>query len=350
MSEVRSFLLGGIASAFLLGVALSFFAPISAAQAEHASRPLADPADHRFDGVTEEWTTPLLSGSHWRPMRPLGGFLDDSHPGYTVELLQVQWRWGDPIDLYVMKPDGVKNPPVILNLYGYPADTDPYKNEIFQKELVKDGFAAVGFVSALTGHRYHDRPMKEWFLSELQESLGTTAHDAQMVLNYLETRGDLDMSRVGMFGQGSGASIAILASAVDPRIKVLDVLDPWGDWSAWMATSPFVPEDERPDYVKPEFLKKAATMETLDWLPRIQAKKFRLQQNLFETDTPKPVKEKLRAAVPHGSEVVRYETLRDFTAAFPQSTNLEWMKHQLRSLPESARTGASTSPAEKPSQ
>ena len=57
------------------------------------------------------------------------------------------------------------------------------------------------------------------------------------------------------------ASIAILASAVDSRIRALDVLDPWGDWPTWIATSPFVPEDERTDYMKPEFLKKAATLE-----------------------------------------------------------------------------------------
>jgi len=111
----------------------------------------------------------------------------------------------------------------------------------FQKALTKDGFAAVGFVSALTGHRYHDRPWREWFLSELQENLAKTAHDVQMVLDYLESRSDLDMSRVGMFGQGSGASIAILASAADPRIKVLDVLDPWGDWPTWITTSPLYP-------------------------------------------------------------------------------------------------------------
>jgi acetyl esterase/lipase len=231
----------------------------------------------------------------------------------------------------------VKNPPVILNLYGYPADTDPYKNEVFQQTLIKDGFAAVGFVSALTGQRYHDRPMKEWFLSELQESLATSTHDVQMILNYLSARGDLDMNRVGMFGQGSGATIAILASAVDPRIKVLDVLDPWGDWPAWLATSPFVPEEERPDYMKLEFLKKSAALEPMEWLPKIQARKFRLQQNLFETDTPKPIKEKIRAAVPLGTTVILYQTLPEFTKAFPNSSNLEWMKHELRGLPESGK-------------
>jgi hypothetical protein len=308
---------------------------LSAAAQEHASAPIADLNDHRFEGVTEDITSPALTNdTHLRPMSPLGGIVDDTHDGYTVQLLQLQWRWGDPLDVYVLKPNGVKNPPVILNLYGYPADTDAYRNEIFQKALTKNGFAAVGFVSALTGHRYHDRPMKEWFISELQECLAKSAHDVQMLLDYLDSRGDLDMSRVGMFGQGSGATIAILASAVDPRIKVLDVLDPWGDWPAWIKTSPFVPEEERADYMKPEFLKKVSTLETLQYLPKIQAKKFRFQQLLFETDTPTAIKEKLRAAAPAGTPVMLYKTLPEFRALFPYSTNLEWMQRELRALPE----------------
>jgi hypothetical protein len=335
-------LVAGSVLLFSVLILSSALASIAKAQDMPASPPIADPTDKRFVNVTEDWTTPSLSNSHLLPVPPLG-FFDDSHPGYTLELHQLQWRWGDPLDVYVIKPKGVKNPPVILNLYGYPTDTDPYKNEIFQKELTKDGFAAVGFVSALTGHRYHDRPMKEWFLSELQECLGTSAHDVQMVLNYLTSRGDLDMNRVGMFGQGSGATIAILTSAVDPRIKALDVLDPWGDWPTWISTSLFVPEEERPDYVKPEFLKKAATLETLDWMPKIQAKRFRLQQNLFESDTPNPVKEELRTHAPAGATIQLYKTLEEFKAAFPHSTNLEWMEKELRTLPEPASTNSSVS-------
>jgi hypothetical protein len=304
-----------------------------AAQFVPASPPIADPADTRFDGVREDWTSPELRTSSLQPARPLTGYINE-YPGYTVELLQVQWRFGDPLDLYVMKPKGVKKPPVILYLYGYPAGTDRFKDEAFQNAVTKDGFAAVGFVSALTGHRYHDRPMREWFISELQECLSTSAHDVQMVLDYLATRGDLDTSRIGMFSQGSGASIGILASAVDPRIKVLDALDPWGDWPPWMATSPFVPEEERAEYVKPEFLKKVAVLEPVEWLPKIQAKKFRLQDASFETNTPKIAKEKLRAAVPPGGTVLIYKTPEEFDTVVKQKQDLEWIQHELRSLPD----------------
>jgi hypothetical protein len=315
-----------------LGVALTALTGSTAAQ-QKASPPIADANDKRFVGVTEDWTTPLLEHSKLIPAQPL--FLtDDTHPDYTVSLIHLQWRWGDPLDVYLIKPNGVEKPPVILNLYSYPEGLDPYRNEVFQRALVKGGFAAVGFVSALTDHRYHDRPMKEWFISELQECLATTAHDVQMLLDYLESRGDLDMTRVGMYGQGSGGAIAVLASGADPRIKVLDVLDPWGDWPDFMATSPFIPEEERADYVKPEYLKKAATLETTDWLPRIRAKKFRMQQNIFSTYTPPLVKEKVRAAAPPATTFAFYQTLDDYMAVFgKESTNLEWVKQQLRLLP-----------------
>src|SRR5271170_7616052 len=181
--------------AFALGSTLLFLARTGAAQFQPASTPVANPANTRFQGVQEDWNSPALSSSHLVPVRPLAGFASDE-PRYTVELLQLQWRSGDPIDLYVMKPKGIKKPPVILYLYGYPTDTDVFRNDAYEDLVTRDGFAAVGFVSALTGHRYHDRPMKQWFLSELQESLATSAHDVQMVLNYLAARGDLDMDRV----------------------------------------------------------------------------------------------------------------------------------------------------------
>jgi hypothetical protein len=313
------------------------------AQFVPASPPIADPADTRFNSVKEDWTSPALIRSTLLPSAPIVGYLND-YPGYTVELLQLQWRFGDPLDLYVMKPKGIAKPPVILYLYGYPAGTDRFKDENFQRAVTKDGFAAVGFVSALTGHRYHDRPMREWFLSELQESLATSAHDVQMVLNYLATRNDLDMGRVGMFAQGSGASIAILSSAVDPRIKVVDVLDPWGDWPNWMANSPFVPEDERQEFLKPEFLKRAAVLEPTDWMPKIQAQSFRLRDALFDSNTPKSAKEKLRAAVPHGATLVIYKTPEEFNKVIREQSDLEWIQHELHLLDNSqqARSNSRT--------
>jgi len=302
------------------------------AQLSPASPPLADPTDSRFEGVKEDWTTPALAGSNLRPVQPLSsGSLD--HPANTVEIVRVQWRWADPIDLFIMKPKAVSKPPVILFLYGHNSDVDRFLDEGFQAGATQGGFAAVGFASALTGPRYHDRPMKKWFVSELQESLSVSAHDVQLILNYLASRGDLDMGRVGMFALDSGASIAILASAVDPRIAVLDTVDPWGDWPDWFKSSPAIPDDERASYLTPEFQKNVAELDPLAWLPKVQAKKFRVQDAVFAPTTPKVAKDKLRSAVPANTQVVIYRTPADTKDVLNGANALAWIKHELQSLP-----------------
>ena len=217
----------------------------------------------------------------------------------------MKWRPGDPIDLYVIRPKGVARPPVVLYLYGYPSETDRFKDNGYCVRLTANGFAAIGFVSALTGHRYHGgRPMKEWFVSELQESLGSSVHDVQMILNFVSARDDLDMSKVGMFGEGSGGTIAILAAAVDPRIKVIDLLDPWGDWPDWVRDSSVIPENERATYLKPEFLQKVAGLDPMQWLPQLKDQHIRVQQVMDDRNTPKAAKERIDSAVPASATVL----------------------------------------------
>src|SRR6202790_2683285 len=101
----------------------------------------------------------------------------DQEPDYISEWVTLSWRPADPIYLYVVRPAG--------------------------------GYAAVGFVPALNGQRYHDRPLKEWFVSELQEALAKSAHDVQMVLNYLADRADVDRGNVAVFGEGGGGPTAV---------------------------------------------------------------------------------------------------------------------------------------------
>jgi hypothetical protein len=85
--------------------------------------------------------------------------------GFTRQMLRVQWRKDDPVELYVIRPAGALRPPVVLFLYGFPTDSDRFRDNKLCESLTRNGFAAVGFASALTGQRYHDRPMKEWFVA-----------------------------------------------------------------------------------------------------------------------------------------------------------------------------------------
>jgi hypothetical protein len=309
----------------------------SATSPSPAATQAEPPSGHDLLDTNEKLNSLSLEGSELSPEKPIPGEKDDL-PEFTRELIQLHWRFADPIDLYVIRPHGAEKPPVVLYLYSYPSEGDQFKDDGYCRRVTQGGFAAVGFVSALTGQRYHGRPMKQWFVSELQEALVTSTHDIQMILDYLATRGDLNMDRVGMMGAGSGATIAILAAAVDPRIKALDLLNPWGDWPNWMAFSARVPDAERPNYIKPEFLKRVSAFDPLQWLPQLKSLPVRLEFLKDDVSNPVSCQKRIESAAPKNIQIVEYENMRALLNASAHGKHFQWIKDQL--LPSTERAEA----------
>jgi hypothetical protein len=262
---------------------------------------------------------------------PVVGVVDDiPGTGFIRERYNVTWREGDPFDLYVVRPRDVKNPPVVLYLYSYPDDTDLFKSSHWCETAVSGGYAAVGFVSAFTGHRLRSHLLKESFVSEMQEALAETTHDVQLILDYLATRKDVDSTRVGMLGVGSGASIAILASAADPRIRAVDLLGAWGDWPNWLEHSKVISEAERPNFLKPEFFAKVRPLDPVIWLPKMKAKVVRIQDVRKNVSMPDESQEKLEAAAPDFALVNEYGNGRAYLTLQPPVFAFQWVKDQLK--------------------
>jgi hypothetical protein len=274
-------------------------------------------------GVLDDLKTGLVSTAVAELQR-------DEEPGFVRQLLRVEWRLTDPIDVWVIRPKVAGKVPVILYLYGYPDAGEHFRDNGWCKRATADGFAAVGFVSALTDYRFRFRPLRQWFVSELAESVGTTVHDVQLLVNLLADRGDMEMDHVGLFGMGSGATIAILAAHADPRIKSLDLLDPWGDWPDWLKESPVVSDDERSKYLSPEFLKSVAGLDPVAYLPSLKTPGLRLQQTLSEPESPTVAKERIAASLPNPSQLVKYKNAQDLLKAWETSGLSGWLKQQMR--------------------
>jgi hypothetical protein len=288
----------------------------------------------------EDWTKLSIKGLGLQSNTPLPGGVVD-RPQFTREIVRLQWRHADPVDLYISMPKGVKKPRVVLYLYGYPSDASRLTADDWCAGATKGGFAAVGFVSALTGERFH-APwlMKQWFVSELQASLAITTHDVQMILNYLETRSDLNIDRVAMYAQGSGATIGILAASVDPRIQVLDLLNPWGDWPDWLKQSGWVPDSERPEYLRPEFLEKVAGFDPVQVLPKLTTPVVRLQLVKDDRITPTVAREKIAAALPHTALFLQSDNWPEYMKTFKDQNLWGWVKEKLAGQPDPASTHA----------
>jgi hypothetical protein len=282
-----------------------------------------------YETIQEDWSSLQVTTSNLVVQPPLVGEVADETK-FTRTLVRLQWRPGDPVDLWIVQPKGVKKPPVVLYLYDYIEDPEKFRSKVWCERVTSGGFAAVGFLSALSTDRFRDRPLKQWFVSELQESLGSTVHDVKFILDYLESRGDLDMTRVGMFGQGSGGAIAILSAAADSRIKVIDTLEPWGDWPDFLVQSPIVSADpKREDYSKPEFLKKVAPLDPVKWLPTLKVP-IRVQQVQHYLAVPMETKDAIKAALPKQAELSRFEGLGELSSREGGGALFWWIKEKVQ--------------------
>lgn len=300
-----------------------------------------------YESIKENWKSLSIKGSELNPEPPLVGEVDDQ-PTFTRTLVSLKWRPGDPLDVYIIIPKGVTKPPAVLYLYGYREDTDRFKNDRWCEHVTRGGVAAVGFVSAMSGHRFHDRPMKQWFVSELQESLGSTVHDIKFILDYLESRGDIDMNRIGMFGQGSGGAIAVLAAAADPRIKAIDLLEPWGDWPVWLDKSSVVKDDPDKDrYTKKDFLDKVKPLEPVKWLPTLKSTKIRIQQVLdYDDSVPQQCQDRIKAAAPKKALVDRFDSTVQLATVEGGGRMFDWIRTEVTNL-KAADSSSKNSVAKK---
>lgn len=280
----------------------------------------------------EDFSTLALQGSAFFPLPPVLGQTDDNPKmPFIRERWQMMWRPADSFDLFVCKPRGTSAKlPVILYLYTYPGSTDRFKSDDWCMTMTSEGFAAVGFLSAYTGARLDMRSPAATFFADFQESLASSVHDVQLILDYLATREDLDMARVGMYGQGSGGTIAILASSVDKRIRALDVLTPWGDWPNFFAQSRYVAADKRAKFLTPEFQAKIAPFDPVKVLPKIQARSVRIDDARKSGPMPDASQERLEAAAPTPAVINQFGDPEAFRPHASAGELFAWLKMELQ--------------------
>jgi len=135
-----------------------------------------------------------------------------------------------------------------------------------------------------------------------------------------------------------------MAAAVDPRIKVLDLLNPWGDWPDWFAKSTLVPESERSDYLKPDFLKKVEGADPVKWLPKLTSPTVRLQYIKDGVPvTPPAAKQKIVSVLPDNVKITSYQDTKEFVRLVATTgSGFDWIQDRVRALPSTAEIKTAT--------
>jgi hypothetical protein len=108
----------------------------------------------------------------------------------------------------------------------------------------------------------------------------------------------------------------------------------------WTAKSGVIPDEERPAYVKPEFLKEIAQFDPVV-LPQLRTPHVRLNQLTSDEDAvPLDAQKKIADALPASAEKNHFQDDIEFYGAVASGGRVfDWMKQQLK--PAKAATTAS---------
>jgi 2,6-dihydroxypseudooxynicotine hydrolase len=117
------------------------------------------------------------------------------------------------------KPDGVARPPVVAMAVGL--DSTKEETEAYEAPYLARGLATLVFEGPGQGETQYDLAIR-----------GDYEVPAAAVLDYIETRRDLDAARIGLWGVSLGGYYAPRAAAFDKRIKACVALGGPFDWGA----------------------------------------------------------------------------------------------------------------------
>ena len=138
-----------------------------------------------------------------------------SPPGERVEIpYQGKFLAG-----ILRKPAGVARPPVVVMACGL--DSTKEETEAYERPFLDRGMAILVFEGPGQGEAQYDFAIR-----------GDYEVAVKAVIDFVETRGDLDSSRLGMWGVSLGGYYAPRAAAHDKRIKACIALGGPFDWGA----------------------------------------------------------------------------------------------------------------------
>jgi 2,6-dihydroxypseudooxynicotine hydrolase len=134
------------------------------------------------------------------------------HLNPPVERLDVPFN-GVKLPCYLRRPKGVEKPPVVIHCNGF----EGVKEESHQRtdHYMERGLATITWDGPGRGEAWADLPMS-----------GENGSAVGAIIDYLETRDEVDAGRVGITGPNRGGFAAVEAAAAEPRIKALAVASP----------------------------------------------------------------------------------------------------------------------------
>lgn len=135
---------------------------------------------------------------------------------------------GQPVPALLTLPVQGPGPfPLLVMLHGIGMDKG-FLDEVAER-FAGEGFAATTFDQYMQGERElkHDRPLEQ--AVALWQRGAMTVNEARRLVDYVETRPEIDRSRIYLIGASYGAVTGATAAAFDPRFQAVVLVYGGGD-------------------------------------------------------------------------------------------------------------------------
>lgn len=225
----------------------------------------ADPPVVAVIGTTNKTTR---GGIDYIPGLPVKASLtpkfDEKNPPPQSLTYGVQFDGGNgaPVSANLYIPTSVKNAatkaPAVLVLHGLGGKKEDVA--ILGMALANKGYVALAI--DIAGHgarpRFHDKAVADLDVNETRTVIGQTVADLRRAVDFLATRPEVDMSRVGFAGASIGGIIGGVFIGDEPRIQSASLWSAGGDWGKLMMTSahPFAQKYHKPGAEPEEVIAK----------------------------------------------------------------------------------------------
>ncbi len=135
-----------------------------------------------------------------------------------------------PVGLLTLPKQGKAPHPVVLLLHPLGANKEAMGR--LAGELAKKGIASLALDAPMHGERAEQAPpeLTARTAAGMQRRFVQAVVDYRRALDYLSTRKDVDMKRIGALGVSMGGFTGVLLAAVDERVKAIVVEAAGGDW------------------------------------------------------------------------------------------------------------------------
>ena len=172
------------------------------------------------------------------------------YPVYTAYHIAFDSTNGERVPgvLYLPKNGAARNPCVIVQ-HGYGGDKS--MGGMFAGTLAPQGFAVIAIDAEYHGER--KEPGKDVLATDVENderAWHQSIQDLSRVVDYLETRTDIDMQRIGYVGASMGAFFGAVFTGVDKRVKTAVLVVGGGDWDVFINNSMVPPAVVIRDYYK----------------------------------------------------------------------------------------------------